>query len=103
MDVPIIPVRQLSISTALAALTFSVVATGVPTEGVSQARARPVFEDGQAQIVPAFEDAATWIRHDLWVETEFDSDGDGKLDRVHVDVTRPSQTNTEGLRVPRDL
>ena len=95
-----IPVQQLSVSPAFAALIFWVSALGVPTEGGSQAQARPVFEDGQAQIVPAFEDAATWIRHDLWVETEFDSDGDGKLDRVHVDVTRPSQTNTEGLRVP---
>jgi len=100
MDVRMIPVRQLSVSTAFAALIFWVAALGVPTQGESQAQARPVFEDGQAQIVPAFEDAATWIRHDLWVETEFDSDGDGKLDRVHVDVTRPSQTNTEGLRVP---
>jgi X-Pro dipeptidyl-peptidase len=30
----------------------------------------------------------------LWVETEFDSDGDGELDRVHVDVTRPGPTET---------
>ena len=89
-----IPVRQLSISTTLTALLIWVVAPA------AQAQARPVFEDGQAQIVPAFEDAAAWIRHDLWVETEFDSDGDGKLDRMHVDVTRPSQTNTERLRVP---
>ena len=36
----------------------------------------------------------------LWVETEFDSDGDGKRDRVFVDVTRPQQTDTEGLKVP---
>ncbi|HSG01218.1 MAG TPA: Xaa-Pro dipeptidyl-peptidase, partial [Vicinamibacterales bacterium] len=41
-----------------------------------------------------------WIRHRLWVETEFDSDGDGRRDRVHVDVTRPRQTDTEGLKVP---
>ena len=60
----------------------------------------PVFVDGQAQVVPAFSDPAQWIRHDLWVETSFDSDGDGQLDRMHVDVTRPIQTDTEGLRVP---
>ncbi len=60
----------------------------------------PVFEDGQAQIVPGFKDAKEWIRHDLWVETEFDSDGDGKKDRVHVAVTRPKQTETEGLKLP---
>ena len=62
--------------------------------------ARPVFVDGQAQIVPAFQDAVQWIRQTLWVETEFDSDRDGKRDRVFVDVTRPKQTDTEGLKVP---
>jgi X-Pro dipeptidyl-peptidase len=66
----------------------------------ARAQAGPVFEDGQAQVVPDFEDASQWIRHELWVETEFDSDGDGRPDRVHVDVTRPAQTDTEGLRVP---
>ena len=59
-----------------------------------------VIEDGQAQVVPAFADSATWIRHELWVETEFDTDGDDRPDRVHVDVTRPGQTDSEGLRVP---
>ena len=59
-----------------------------------------MFADGQAQIVPAFQDAAQWIKESLWVETEFDSDGDGKTDRVFVDVTRPQQTETEGLKVP---
>ena len=63
-------------------------------------KAAPVIEGGESQIVEAFNDPAQWIQHDLWVETEFDSDGDGKKDRVHVDVTRPRQTETEGLRVP---
>ena len=62
-------------------------------------QAKPVFEDGQAQIVPAFENADEWIREELWVETEFDSDGDGALDRVHVSVVRPIQTETEGLKI----
>jgi X-Pro dipeptidyl-peptidase len=65
-----------------------------------QGQAQPVFENGQAQVVAAFADSAQWIRHDLWVETEFDTDGDGRPDRVHVAVTRPRQTDTEGLRVP---
>lgn len=64
------------------------------------APARPDFRDGQAQLVPAFADPRSWIRHDLWVETEFDSDGDGRLDRMHVAVTRQAQTDSEGLRVP---
>jgi X-Pro dipeptidyl-peptidase len=62
--------------------------------------AKPIFESGQALVVPAFEDQGQWIRHRLWVETEFDSDGDRKRDRVHVDVTRQKQTDTEGLKVP---
>ena len=37
--------------------------------------AKPVFKDGEAQVVEAFNQG--WIRHDLWVETEFDSDGNG--------------------------
>lgn len=60
---------------------------------------RPAFVDGQAQVVEAFEDATRWLRHDLWVETDFDSDGDGRPDRVHVDVTRPAETEN-GLRLP---
>tara|TARA_R110000796_G_scaffold77584_2_gene173153 strand:- start:8085 stop:9926 length:1842 start_codon:yes stop_codon:yes gene_type:complete len=63
-------------------------------------KATPAFENGEAQIVPAFNDPEKWIRHDLWVETEFDTDGDGKPDRMHVDVTRPYQTDTEGLKLP---
>jgi len=64
------------------------------------APAKPVFANGQAQVVPAFEDPTLWIRQTLWVETSFDSDQDGKKDRVFVDVTRPKQTETEGLKVP---
>lgn len=60
----------------------------------------PVIKDGETQIVKRFEDPDMWIRHDLWVQTEFDSDGDGKPDRMHVDVTRQRQTDTEGLKVP---
>lgn len=58
-----------------------------------------VFVDGQAQVVPAFADSAQWVRHDLWVETEFDLDGDGRRDRMHTSVVRPGPTE-EGLQVP---
>jgi X-Pro dipeptidyl-peptidase len=60
----------------------------------------PVIINGVAQKIPAFENSESWIKHDLWVETEFDTDGDGRKDRMHVDVTRPEQTETEGLKLP---
>lgn len=66
---------------------------------VAQNEVGPIFKDGEAQIVPEFENEDDWIRHDLWVETEFDTDGDGRLDRMHVDVTRPKQTE-DGLKLP---
>jgi X-Pro dipeptidyl-peptidase len=62
--------------------------------------AHPVFVNGQAQVVPEFANRADWVWEQLWVETDFDSDHDGKRDRVHVDVMRQRQTVTEGLKVP---
>jgi len=66
----------------------------------SQEKTGPIFKEGQAQIVADFIAPENWIRHDLWVETTFDTDGDGKLDRMHVAVTRPYQTESEGLKLP---
>ena len=66
----------------------------------AQEKATLIFKDCEAQIVEAFNNPNKWIRHDLWVETTFDSDGDGKLDRMYVGVTRPFQTESEGLKLP---
>ncbi len=79
-------------------LIFTFLFLGIKIQ--AQEKAVPVFKDGEAQIVEAFKDPKDWIRHDLWVETSFDTDGDGKLDRMHVSVTRPKQTETEGLKLP---
>ena len=81
-------------------LIYIIAITLTPYVLIAQNKAKPVFENGEAQIVDAFNTPEKWIRHDLFVETEFDSDGDGKLDRMHVDVTRPYQTDTEGLKLP---
>ena len=80
-----------------AAIAIALLAARVAAQ--SPAKATPTFTNGMAQIVPAFTDSSQWIRQELWVETNFDSDRDGKPDRVHVDVTRPRQTDTEGLKV----
>jgi X-Pro dipeptidyl-peptidase len=88
---------RFPITSALIALSVSL---HLAAESGRPEPAVPVFKDGEAQVVDRFNDPDMWIRHDLWVETEFDSDGDGKLDRMHVDVTRPRQTDTEGLKLP---
>lgn len=70
------------------------------TNSIAQKKVGPIFRHGEAQVVPDFMDESTWIREELWVETEFDSDYDGKLDRMHVWVTRPAQTETDQLKLP---
>ena len=88
------------LASAYAALLAGALAAQAPTTQEPAAKAAPVFVDGQAQVVDAFKSQKDWIKQFLWVETSFDSDGDGKTDRVHVDVWRPKQTDTEGLKVP---
>ena len=83
----------------LSALTLSQALAAPQDAAVAAPPAAPVFDKGEAQVVPAFKDPKGWIQQDLWVETEFDSNGDGKPDRMHVDVTRPGQTESEGLKV----
>ena len=90
--------RARAVVVAAAVLTATAVPAGVGVRAADPVL--PVFVEGQAQVVPEFNVSSQWIRQQLWVETEFDSDGDGELDRVHTDVTRQLQTETEGLKVP---
>ncbi|MGH3023237.1 MAG: Xaa-Pro dipeptidyl-peptidase [Gaiellaceae bacterium] len=83
---------------ALIALAAVAVSLAVAAPAGAQATG-PVFIDGQAQ--PVFTASpTTWVREELWVESDIDSDFDGKLDRIHVDVTRVQETETIGLKVP---
>ena len=79
------------------ALTIALLLT--TTTALLAQTAQPVFADGEAQVVPAFENEADWIRQEAFVETTFDTDGDGQPDRMHVDIIRPKQTE-EGLKLP---
>ncbi len=90
---------QVTTALALFLALASVPSLGAQVSPPVSSPARAVFENGMAQVVPAFADSTHWIRERLWVETTFDSDGDGRPDRMHVDVTRPEQTGP-GNRVP---
>lgn len=88
-----------SISLTLGILTFTGLLS-IQTSAQNNKLKVPIIIDGQSQIIPEFQDPDMWITEDLWVETEFDSDGNGRPDRVYVDVTRPVQTETDGLKLP---
>lgn len=60
----------------------------------------PIFKNGEAQVVPEFQNKDQWIKEEVWVETSFDSDDDGRPDRMHVFVTRPSQTESGNTKLP---
>ena len=83
---------------------LAVVAAAIALAGMAQCtttpRIGPIVEDGMLQPVPEFADTTQWIQTRLWVETDFDTDGDGRLDRIHVDVTRSAAAERGGLRVP---
>jgi X-Pro dipeptidyl-peptidase len=72
-----------------------------PISGIgANGKLGPVVKDGVMQPIMEFADTAQIIRQSLWVETSFDSDHDGKLDRVHVQVTRPGAAEKAGLKIP---
>ncbi len=77
-----------------------VVALGAVTAALMPAYAAPprlrvVVRDGMTPSAYSYRDA---IRQTVYVQTPVDSDGDGRLDRVAVSVTRPKETSA-GLKV----
>jgi X-Pro dipeptidyl-peptidase-like protein len=60
---------------AFAIVASLLICTPVRTD----AQAVPIFEEGLALVVDTFANPDDWIREELWVETDFDSDGDGEM------------------------
>ncbi|HEX3928077.1 MAG TPA: Xaa-Pro dipeptidyl-peptidase [Gemmatimonadales bacterium] len=60
----------------------------------------PIIKDGMLEPVSEYADTSTWIKQRVWVETGFDSDHDGKPDRVHVDLIRPGAAEKAGVKLP---
>jgi predicted acyl esterase len=84
--------RHVAAAAAAAAIVAGVVVT--PASG-----AVPTFRNGLAQAVFST-NPADWHNGEVWVEASFDSDRDGRLDRIHADFSAPPEVLTEGLKVP---
>ncbi|MFG2243965.1 Xaa-Pro dipeptidyl-peptidase [Spirillospora sp. NPDC048823] len=71
-------------------------AAGGGAAALAQTSPKIVVKGGATQPVFSYEDA---IREHVYVESSVDSDRDGELDRVNVDIIRPKETEN-GLKVP---
>ena len=74
---------------------------------VASPQAKPVFTDGQAQVVEAFNDPKLWIKERLWVETNFDSDKDGAVSVAEfraptLTIFDKMDTNKDGTLSPAE-
>ena len=94
--------RFLPVATA-AALALILLSQGAPASARDRRDGRPtpppwlLIVDGVSQPQFALRRA---IVESIFVETTVDSDRDGKLDRVHLFLSRPRETETLGIKVP---
>jgi X-Pro dipeptidyl-peptidase len=93
--------RRLALLVLTAALPLSVVTPAVAAPAPRSDRPTPPpwlkIENGVS--VPQF-DLANAVEETLFVQTEVDSDLDGVKDRVRVRLSRPGETETQGIKVP---
>ncbi|WP_155055848.1 Xaa-Pro dipeptidyl-peptidase [Streptomyces blattellae] len=76
------PLAATAVAGLLAALLTPAAAHGAPRES------RPVYSYGNA------------VREAVWVDTGLDGDGDGRSDRVAVDIVRPREPAQQGRKIP---
>src|SRR2546430_5137469 len=85
--------RRTSLTAALIGLSGLVIHPPAAT-----ATATPLHVRG-TETVPVY-DYANAIRESVWVTTPQDNDGDGKLDKIVVDIVRPRETAQAGVKIP---
>ncbi|WP_229901979.1 Xaa-Pro dipeptidyl-peptidase [Streptomyces zaomyceticus] len=101
---------RLPYGTLVAAATAALLATLVTPAGARPEPAAPAGSAlSSAPTGPAAPSAresrpvhsyADAIRESVWVDTGLDGDGDGRTDRVAVDIVRPRETAAAGRRIP---
>ncbi|MFF7200151.1 Xaa-Pro dipeptidyl-peptidase [Streptomyces sp. NPDC008141] len=78
--------RSLVVAASAALMAMTLTPTG--------AQSAPLRE---SRPVHSYENA---IRESVWVDTRLDGDGDGKSDRVAVDIVRPREPAQQGRKIP---
>ncbi|MGW8600921.1 Xaa-Pro dipeptidyl-peptidase [Streptomyces sp. NPDC055893] len=98
---------RLPYGTLVAAATAALLATLVTPAGARPEPAAPTGSAARpASPAPAARESrpvhsyADALRESVWVDTGLDGDGDGRTDRVAVDIVRPRETAAAGRKVP---
>ncbi|MFI1864114.1 Xaa-Pro dipeptidyl-peptidase [Streptomyces jumonjinensis] len=82
--------RSLVSAASAALMTVALFPAGAQSAPLAPGR-------GESTPVYSYENA---IRESVWVDTRLDGDGDGRTDRVAVDIVRPEETERQGRRIP---
>lgn len=77
-----------SLVVAASAALMTVLLSPAGAQGASPRESRPVYSYGNA------------VRESVWVDTGLDGDGNGKSDRVAVDIVRPREPAAQGRKIP---
>ncbi|WP_406398253.1 Xaa-Pro dipeptidyl-peptidase [Streptomyces sp. NBC_00879] len=78
--------RSLVVAASAALMAMTLAPTGAQSTPLRESR--PVY---------SYENA---IRESVWVDTRLDGDGDGRTDRVAVDIVRPREPAQQGRKIP---
>ncbi|MFE2090808.1 Xaa-Pro dipeptidyl-peptidase [Streptomyces sp. NPDC059460] len=77
-----------SLVVAASAALMTVLLSPAGAQGASPRESRAVYSYGNA------------VRESVWVDTGLDGDGNGKSDRVAVDIVRPREPAQQGRKIP---
>lgn len=77
-----------TLATAATAALLAVLVSPGAAQSATPRESKPVYSYDKA------------IRESVWVDTRLDGDGDGKTDRVAVDIIRPREPAQQGRKVP---
>ncbi|WP_225801646.1 Xaa-Pro dipeptidyl-peptidase [Streptomyces sp. NK15101] len=86
---------RLTYGTLVSAATAALFATLVTPVGAQPEPVSPFPRESRP--VHSYADA---VRESVWVDTGLDGDGDGRVDRVAVDIVRPREPAAAGRKIP---